>query len=395
MAYQEEARRRAEAELRAAKAERELGEERSRRTEAERRVPYDTAVSWLGSRGGQLMAAWVLLLAEQEAQVVAHAEALATGEPWPPRAVPEQPTTRREGSSPPVSTEVSGQPGINTGVPCDTQVHRLEGGPPSPFAASVPPQRQAALEKLVEACRQFRRTCDTASTEPRALAGVQAGLDIFAALAEIDNFHIAGPDDVTNRLATELQRSVDSEEEIAAVEEWIRNTRWPIQLLVKMETEQGGADTGPKFRRLASYHRKVADACEARAFEIDRERVQRCSAVVPAPGEFFAPGFDGASGAPPRRCVFDGHVEGGALTPEGGWAWSQVGGRDVCSERCRLRETARQAQRVPGSAKLETTSPPIPCVQCGADVEEPRRSFTRPTCYACLPLPESLKGRVS
>jgi hypothetical protein len=39
--------------------------------------------------------------------VVAFAEALAAGAPWPPCAVPDQPTTRREGSSPPVSASVT------------------------------------------------------------------------------------------------------------------------------------------------------------------------------------------------------------------------------------------------------------------------------------------------
>jgi len=114
LAYQEEARRRAEAELRAAKAVRELEEERRHRIEAERRVPYDSAVSWLGPHGKRLVAAWEVLDAGQEVEVIAFAEAMAAGEPWPPCAVPEQPATRREGSSPPASEPAAPVPADST-----------------------------------------------------------------------------------------------------------------------------------------------------------------------------------------------------------------------------------------------------------------------------------------
>jgi len=59
----------------------------------------------------------------------------------------------------------------------------------------------------------------------------------------------------------------------------------------------------------------------------------------------------------PRRCAFDGRLEGDkSHKPDGGWAWSQVGGKDVCSERCRIREEARQDEWAPDSAEA---TPPV------------------------------------
>ena len=35
--------------------------------------------------------------------------------------------------------------------------------------------------------------------------------------------------------------------------------------------------------------------------------------------------------------------------------------------------------------------PCVPCKQCGAEVEEARRCYATPVCYACLPPPEPLE----
>lgn len=193
----------------------------------------------------------------------------------------------------------------------------------------------------------------------------------------------------------------DTPEEIAEAEQWIREVAWPIPVMNRLEEQEGGALTGAKARRRAEYHRNAAAAWTARAAELDQVRgrgplargpnlfkslpkeefdklprpsiedLQRAldagrprdpfsggPTEVPQtvdrqgdPNDHHARGFDGCRPpASPRRCALDGRLESDTKAPEGGWAWTTVGGKDVCSERCRVREQARQAEWAPDSA---------------------------------------------
>lgn len=75
----------------------------------------------------------------------------------------------------------------------------------------------------------------------------------------------------------------------------------------------------------------------------------------------------------------------------------EITGLDLSAGGCTIHYAPRMEDHYPHIAealkhagKGEYTFPPANCVQCGKPVEETRRCYVVPTCYACLPPPEPL-----